>query len=311
MLLNLLTIIQARLPFNYLAYDYNIQSEFEIEELIPGGNGQDISIHFGKIPENLNNTRIKTRRFEISPLEVIYNIEDVARYYIIDGKEVIIEKNQEVSNDEIKLYLLGFSFGILLHQRKEFILHANALNIGGKGILIAGPSGAGKSTLTAGFIKKGYKLLTDDLAPIRIIDDSAYIIPGLPRLKLYIDSIDNMDFSKKNIARLKKDVEKYNLPLPDDHSSKPVRAHKLYILDSSDSQINNLRDLNGMIKFKTISEQVYLKQLADFIWDKEQYFSILSTFSSIISASFLNQFKKWTDINNIIDLILNDINKTN
>ncbi|WP_336287651.1 MULTISPECIES: HPr kinase/phosphatase C-terminal domain-containing protein [unclassified Bartonella] len=51
---------------------------------------------------------------------------------------------------------------------KNEILHANCLQLGGKGLLIIGPSGSGKSALTislldrAGWSKREAKLISDD-----------------------------------------------------------------------------------------------------------------------------------------------------
>ncbi|EJF85104.1 HPr kinase/phosphatase C-terminal domain-containing protein [Candidatus Bartonella washoeensis] len=53
-------------------------------------------------------------------------------------------------------------------KTKNEILHANCLQLGGKGLLIIGPSGSGKSTLTlslldrAGWSKREAKLISDD-----------------------------------------------------------------------------------------------------------------------------------------------------
>ncbi|WP_019223126.1 HPr kinase/phosphatase C-terminal domain-containing protein [Bartonella rattaustraliani] len=54
------------------------------------------------------------------------------------------------------------------------ILHANCLQLGGKGLLIIGPSGSGKSTLTLALIdrakwsKREAKLISDDYTMLRV-----------------------------------------------------------------------------------------------------------------------------------------------
>ncbi|WP_156850643.1 HPr kinase/phosphatase C-terminal domain-containing protein [Bartonella refiksaydamii] len=54
------------------------------------------------------------------------------------------------------------------------LLHANCLQLGGKGLLIIGPSGSGKSTLTLSLIdraewsKREAKLISDDYTELRV-----------------------------------------------------------------------------------------------------------------------------------------------
>ncbi|WP_273720272.1 MULTISPECIES: HPr kinase/phosphatase C-terminal domain-containing protein [unclassified Bartonella] len=57
---------------------------------------------------------------------------------------------------------------------KSEILHANCLQLGGKGLLIIGPSGSGKSTLTLSLLdraewsKRKAKLISDDYTMLRV-----------------------------------------------------------------------------------------------------------------------------------------------
>ena len=46
------------------------------------------------------------------------------------------------------------------------VLHAAALERDGRAYLVAGPSGTGKTTLALGLLERGYRLLSDDFAPL-------------------------------------------------------------------------------------------------------------------------------------------------
>ncbi|WP_336293720.1 HPr kinase/phosphatase C-terminal domain-containing protein [Bartonella sp. CB169] len=59
-------------------------------------------------------------------------------------------------------------------KTKNEVLHANCLQLGGKGLLITGPSGSGKSTLTLALIDRAEwsqreaKLISDDYTMLRV-----------------------------------------------------------------------------------------------------------------------------------------------
>ncbi|WP_343519276.1 hypothetical protein [Sphingomonas sp.] len=72
----------------------------------------------------------------------------------------------------------------LLAWRGLVPLHACAVEIGGKALLIAGTSGAGKSSLMAGLLGCGATLVSDDLTALAIRDGVAEVLPGRTTIRL-------------------------------------------------------------------------------------------------------------------------------
>ena len=64
---------------------------------------------------------------------------------------------------DIRVFLLGSCLGALLHQRGVLALHASAIETDQGAVLFMGDSGMGKSTTLQAFIKRGYKMLADDI----------------------------------------------------------------------------------------------------------------------------------------------------
>ena len=122
-----------------------------------------------------------------------FEVPAVARYRIVGGREIIVDPDPGVSEEAIRLYLLGSALGVLLHQRGLLVLHANAIVIDGAAVLFMGPSGAGKSTLAAWFASRGYPVLTDDICAVEVSPDGAIrVLPGLTRLRLAEDATSNL-----------------------------------------------------------------------------------------------------------------------
>lgn len=72
----------------------------------------------------------------------------------------------------------------LLAWRGMIPLHACAVEIGGRAVLIAGTGGAGKSSLMAGLIARGAALVSDDLTALAFHDGVAGALPGRTTIRL-------------------------------------------------------------------------------------------------------------------------------
>lgn len=72
----------------------------------------------------------------------------------------------------------------LLAWRGLIPLHACAVEIDGRTVLIAGESGAGKSSLMAGLLGCGASLVSDDLTAITVLDGAAVALPGRTTIRV-------------------------------------------------------------------------------------------------------------------------------
>jgi hypothetical protein len=61
------------------------------------------------------------------------------------------------------------------------VLHAGAVAQGGRGVLLVGASGWGKTTLTMELVRRGWRLLTDDFAPLSV---DGLVLPFVRRVNV-------------------------------------------------------------------------------------------------------------------------------
>ena len=113
--------------------------------------------------------------------EVMFNVPNIANFYIKDGKKIIVSPLDEIDEDVLRLYILGTCMGTILMQRKILPLHGSAIEIDGKVYAIVGDSGAGKSTLASAFLKQGYKLVSDDVIAVSVSEENPipYVTPPI------------------------------------------------------------------------------------------------------------------------------------
>jgi hypothetical protein len=77
--------------------------------------------------------------------------------------------------------LLGPGLLLLLAARGVFAVHASALQVGNRAVLLPAPSGSGKSSLARHAAAAGVVALTDDIAPIDVA--RGVLCPRFPQLK--------------------------------------------------------------------------------------------------------------------------------
>jgi len=110
-----------------------------------------------------------------------------------DGTEFIIDrKGTEVwcvwpdtlTLEDAVVYLLGPVLGFVLRLRGITCLHASAISVGDRAVVLLGPAGAGKSTTAAAFAKLGYPVLSDDVLALSDQNTTFLAQPAYPHLHL-------------------------------------------------------------------------------------------------------------------------------
>lgn len=82
--------------------------------------------------------------------------------------------------------LYGTVTAIILAWRGLVPLHGSAVAFGERAVLVAGPPGAGKSTLCAALVRRGGRLVSDDLSALRPMSagGTPMLEPGRPAVRL-------------------------------------------------------------------------------------------------------------------------------
>lgn len=111
--------------------------------------------------------------------------------FIIDraGTQIWANWPNNLTLEDTATYLLGPILGFGLRLRGVVCLHASAIAVGDKSVVIVGSAGAGKSTTAAGFAKAGFPVLSDDVVPILDGDNQFFVQSAYPRLRLWPTSV--------------------------------------------------------------------------------------------------------------------------
>jgi hypothetical protein len=158
-------------------------------------------------------------------------VKQVANFLVLNGREVIVEPQGDLSTPEFRAWLLGPAVGMLCHQRGLFPLHASCVRIGVGALALTGRTGAGKSTLAAAIVLRGHALIADDVC---VIDpaglDAPQALPSFPRLKLWEDTLRALAISTEGMSRAGAGKRKFHFYNPGSFDSTPAELRAIYLL---------------------------------------------------------------------------------
>jgi hypothetical protein len=103
------------------------------------------------------------------------------------GTSVSATWNDPLTPEDTATYLLGPVLRRVLNLRGVLCLHASAIVLDGRAVVIAGPRGAGKSTTAAAFAARGVRVLSDDLVALSPLADAFLAQPGYRLVRLWPD----------------------------------------------------------------------------------------------------------------------------
>lgn len=227
----------------YKAFGLIIASELKVPEFINAdrNNAVDVTIRLGLVPKTLDGGKRKGVCFETAPGKFLFFLEEVGRFLAVDGKRIIYEAADGANEDDLRVFLLGSVIGALLQQRGLFPIHASAVEHNGAAIAFMGPSVIGKSTTAAAFLQKGYRMLTDDVCAIQLVDGKPFVVPGYPQGKLWLDSMASLEMEPELYRPIRNKVTKRAVPM-------------------RERFCDELRPLKRIYQLMVAHEDVYLKE---------------------------------------------------
>ena len=148
-----------------------------------------------------------------------------------NGSHITVHAGARWHHEPVYTYLIGQVLSVALLQKQIESLHASAVAIDGKAIVLLGDCGAGKSTLTAALIGAGASLITDDLLVLdRAVDDRLTAFSGARRLKLHPDTAARVGLTFDSVAMDDGSGKRvYDIP-PERFIATPTPVHSVIVL---------------------------------------------------------------------------------
>lgn len=265
------------------AYGLDFSSTIAIPEMqvvdagSRGGRNADVTIELGAVPDHLPDPINVGVVYESNANELLVRISNVARYWISEGRRIVIEPAPEATDHEVRVFLLGTCIGALLHQRGLYVFHASGIGTPDGAVLFAGVSGAGKSTLLAELLRRGYRMMVDDVCAITVGDGGQpEVIPSYPRTRLWGETAARLAIETEGLTRTRPTMDKYERQLPDQFWDEVAPLRRIYHLTGSNGDELSLSPLGSVESFQVIRSNTYRDALVDGFALRREHFELAS-----------------------------------
>jgi len=300
--------------YYYQAYDLVFCSDLECPELPshaePGDKklASDVTIRVGTVPETLQKPVSSGIVYQASTDQFLLSMQNIARYLVQNGNEIIIEPANGADLNEVRVFMLGSAFGALLHQRQLLVLHASALYTDKGAVLFAGPSGIGKSTLLGEMLRRGYQMMVDDICAVVLNEQNKLLVlPAYPRTRLWKDAARKLDICTDKLTRTRSSLEKFERQVPDQFWSQRAPLRHIYTLGTSNKQELSLTPLPAIHAFSTILLNTYRSAFLDGLEMRQPHFHQASTVASTTGLSRVVRPSGEFQLAELADLIEEDM----
>ena len=292
--------------FRYTAYGLHVSSVLEIPPLTVGEAGPaDVTIQLGPIAEALDQPLLRGVCYEAVRGELLLHLPGIARYLVRDGSEITIDRVPEAQDDAVRLFLLNVVLGALLQQRGLLVLHGSAVATEDGAILFVGPSASGKSTLAGEFLRRGYRVLADELCAIVAAPDGPRLWPANPHLQLWGNVLDRLGLAPaKRWSRVRAGLEKYYVPV-EQFSTASVPVVAVNSLHTSNTGELARTPLKGIAKFKELTENLFQPRFAKGMRMLQQSFEQIQGLAQTVRLARLDRPRSSFLLRELADLVEN------
>lgn len=101
---------------------------------------------------------------------------------------------------DLESLFLGPVLSYWLERQGFIVLHACGIALGDQAIALLAPSGVGKSSLGGAFVRRGHRLIADDILPVQGTG-RLEVRPGLPQLRLWPEVLKHFGHPEPSVGR--------------------------------------------------------------------------------------------------------------
>ncbi|MEC4986513.1 MAG: serine/threonine protein kinase [Oscillatoria sp. PMC 1068.18] len=231
------------------------------------------------------------------------------------GSKIWIDCSQNVTFKDIAALLLHPVLGCVLRLRGVTCLHSNVIIVDNRAIAIVGQKGAGKSTTAAALVQKGKQLLADDIAALVERENTFYVQPGYPSLRLHSETALKLYGNTDGFESVFSQPERWfltkkNVPLQsaDEFIKYPLSLAAIYLLGKREPHLEKitLKTINSAMTILKLLPHLYVNWFPNKA-SKANDFKVLSRLVDRVPVKQVHRPNDLTKLPEICQIILDDV----
>lgn len=255
-----------------LLFGWRVRTDIALPECAPwtgDARPPDLRITIGAVPPLLTDAEHLSPLLQVnSNREARLVIDGVATFWLRSECEIVIDPQIHADRPDVRTFLYGTILGLLCHSRGLFPLHASCVVVDRRTIAVSGASGAGKSTLAAALVRRGHRMVADDICAIDPFATGGPMVrPAFPRVKLWQDSLNAINVAAQGLEANRFGQQKYNLRFGDvaQFQADPLPLNSIYLLEPAAAPIMGRADIErlALVRAATgVHEHIYRRRTA-------------------------------------------------
>lgn len=243
--------------YRHSVYGLTAELPFPCPALPPAVAGDaEVVCEFGDVPLSLEGATAAGPDWQATPRRFLYGAGSLS-FLVEDGCRITLRSAADAERNQLLFLLQLVALPMALRQRGVVVLHA-AVAAGDAGaIAIAGTSGTGKSTTLAGLIGRGWTMLADDVAVLRLSSDGApEIVPAIGQLHLSEAAAHRLAWDTDGLLPRPWHRMKLAIPANGAMAAAPLPLRAVYTLDLGEGREVRATILRGSERFAALQQAV-------------------------------------------------------
>lgn len=207
-----------------------------------------------------------------------------AGWYSIDAASRVIDVPASSQGLRRELRMLGIPAALCMAHAGDLSIHAAAVDIGGRALLLAGPAHHGKTTLSAAFARAGYRLLSEDTTRCHA-GASPFVFPGPAVLRLRPDVARRLEIPTAQPAEPEPAADRLHLLLDPSvrgsGESLPLAAIVLLKISDGEVRLRSVRAVQAVRDLWALTFQLPTDESRTFCFDR---LTELATNTSVVEV---------------------------
>jgi hypothetical protein len=265
-----------------------------------------VTLTAGEAPHGLDDPIWSSPFIQIArDKSVLVNIAAVARFYLPNGRDIVVQPAPGAQTYEIESIFLTTVAGLLLHQRSTLPLQASCIALDGRAIAISGPAGYGKSALAAALVQRGAALLADDLCVLDLSQPTPHVASGSAHCRIWPDVMEHLGITKEQRLPTRLNHGKHAVALPACPPGGYPLTHLVRIAMFTTSVTPELVPLHGPGSVLPVRRLVFQRDIGHLLGNASIEFRALTALASRVRIFSLRRTQPLQHLDPCVDLILN------